>query len=165
MRLSSTEWLSIIIACTCNNCNKLQPCNNTLTSWCQWLCMHAKSYFIPFIVLACVLAYCLTYCVCNMFSSLPQSLCANPLIIEEDSPMKSAVLLFSSLQGNCRNPVKPVHRTESFRLFIVWWYNKLTFCLCISSNQLLNFGLKYLPLCSYMCRNVRRVETLATVIW
>ena len=116
--------------------------------------------------------YCVSLCVSllshllcvQMFSSLPQSLCANPLIIEEDSPMKSAVLLFSSLQGSCRNPVKPVHRTESFRLFIVWWYNKLTFCLYISSNQLLNFGLKYLPLCSYMCRNVRRVETLATVI-
>ena len=78
--------------------------------------------------------------------------------------MKSPVLLFSSLQGSCRNPVKPVQRTESLGLLIVWWYNKLTFCLCISSNQLLNFGLKVSAIV-YLYIYVRRVETLATVIW
>ena len=41
-----------------------------------------------------------------------------PLIIEEDSLMKSTVLLFSSLQGSCRSPVKPVYRRESFRFFV-----------------------------------------------
>ena len=57
-----------------------------------------------------------------MFNRISQSSCgsslANLLVIGEDSPMKSIVLLFSSLEGSCRSPVKFLHRRESFGLFV-----------------------------------------------